>query len=69
MDAFGFNIVSEKQETVQIPEEIQQLAKQRWEAKVAKDWELADQLRSELTDKGWKIKDAKDGFELAKVAD
>ena len=54
---------------MEVPEEIQQLAKQRWEAKVAKDWELADQLRSELTDKGWKIKDAKDGFELAKVAD
>ena len=69
MDAFGFITESKKEETVEVPEEIQQLAKQRWEAKVAKDWELADQLRSELTDKGWKIKDAKDGFELAKVAD
>ena len=69
MDAFGFIIESKKEETVEVPEEIQQLAKQRWEAKIAKDWTLADQLRSELTDKGWKIKDAKDGFELAKVAD
>ena len=69
MDAFGFNIESKKEEIVEVPEEIQQLAKQRWEAKIAKDWTLADQLRSELTDKGWKIKDGKDGFELAKLAE
>ena len=69
MDAFGFNIESKKEETVKVPEEIQELAKQRWEAKIAKDWTLADQLRSELTDKGWQIKDGKDGFELAKLAE
>ena len=38
-------------------------------AKIAKDWSLADQIRSELTDKGWQIKDGKDGFELAKLAE
>ena len=69
MDAFGFKIESKKEETVEVPEEIQELAKQRWEAKIAKDWTLADQLRSELTDKGWQIKDGKDGFELAKLAE
>ena len=69
MEAFGFNIESKKQETVKVPEEIQELAKQRWEAKMAKDWTLADQLRSELTDQGWQIKDGKVGFELAKLAE
>ena len=69
MDAFGFKIETKKEETVEVPEEIQELAKQRWEAKIAKDWTLADQLRSELTDKGWQIKDGKDGFELAKLAE
>ena len=69
MEAFGFKIESNKQETVDVPEDIQELAKQRWEAKIAKDWTLADQLRSELTDKGWQIKDGKDGFELAKLAE
>ena len=54
---------------MKVPEEIQVLAKRRWEAKIAKDWSLADQLRSELTDKGWQIKDGKDGFELAKLAE
>ena len=60
---------TKKEETVEVPEEIQELAKERWEAKIAKDWSLADQLRSELTDKGWQIKDGKDGFELAKLAE
>ena len=69
MDAFGFKIETKKEETVEVPEEIQELAKERWEAKIAKDWTLADQLRSELTDKGWQIKDGKDGFELAKLAE
>lgn len=53
--------------TVEIPDEIQQLAQQRWDAKQSKNWGESDRLRDELTQKGWKILDSKDGFTLEKI--
>jgi cysteinyl-tRNA synthetase len=35
----------------------------RLEAKVQKNWALADKIRDELTKLGFEIKDKKDGFE------
>ncbi len=52
----------ESQVSVEVPTDIQILAQQRWDAKAAKNWPEADRLRKELTDKGWKILDSKDGF-------
>jgi len=52
---------------VEAPEEIKVLAQKRWDAKQTKDWAAADQLRAELTEKGWTIKDSKDGFEIEKL--
>jgi cysteinyl-tRNA synthetase len=40
------------------------LARQRWEAKQSKDWASADALRNQISDKGWTVKDRKDGFDL-----
>jgi cysteinyl-tRNA synthetase len=48
----------------EIPEEIQALAAARWEAKNSKNWPEADRLRQELTQKGWQIKDSKEGYAL-----
>jgi cysteinyl-tRNA synthetase len=45
-----------------VPEDIQSLAQQRWNAKQAKDWATADSLRKQLEDAGWLIKDSKEGF-------
>lgn len=52
-------------EEVQIPEEIISLANQRLEAKKNKDFAKADALRKEIADKGYSIKDTKEGFELS----
>lgn len=49
---------------VEAPEDVKALAQQRWEAKNAKDWAAADALRSELSAKGWKILDRKDGYDI-----
>lgn len=49
---------------LEIPEDIQALAAARWEAKNSKNWPEADRLRKELTQKGWQIKDSKDGYAL-----
>jgi len=67
MDAFGLQLKVKDEEPVEIPLEIRNLAERRWEAKIAKDWGLADQLRGQLSDRGWLVKDGKDSFELAKV--
>lgn len=45
-----------------VPEDIQSLAQQRWNAKQAKDWATADSLRKQLEDADWLIKDSKEGF-------
>ena len=53
---------------VSVPAEIQELAQRRWEAKTARDWAMADELRKELTSLGWQIKDGKEGFEVVPVS-
>ena len=60
--ALGLELPQE--ETIEVPAEILAKAQQRWDAKQAKDWDLADTLRNEITAAGWVIKDAKDGFEV-----
>ena len=51
---------------ISVPDEILALAEQRKQAKADKNYALADQIRSELLDQWWEIKDTKDGFELIK---
>jgi cysteinyl-tRNA synthetase len=44
-----------------VPNEVLELVTQRTEAKEAKDWDLADSLRSRITELGFKVKDVKGG--------
>jgi len=53
-----------KEKKLEVPEEIKQLAEKRWQAKKEKNWELADKIRDEILEKGWKILDKKDWYEL-----
>lgn len=64
--ALGYDLdqVELEKPKVDAPAEIKAIAQQRWEAKQAKDWAAADSLRAALTEKGWKILDRKDGYEL-----
>ncbi|OUU43456.1 MAG: cysteine--tRNA ligase [Verrucomicrobia bacterium TMED56] len=66
-DAFGLVIIPKSFEAINVPDEIEAIAKRRWEAKISKEWSTADQLRNELLAEGWTVKDLKDGFELAKT--
>lgn len=54
----------EKEEQVEAPADIQTLAKQRWDAKQAKDFATADALRQQLTDAGWEMRESKDEYTL-----
>ena len=50
-----------KKETIEIPEEINNLLEQRKEARANKDWALSDKIRDELKEKGYIVKDTKEG--------
>mmetsp|Transcript_27914 Transcript_27914/g.50903 ORF Transcript_27914/g.50903 Transcript_27914/m.50903 type:complete len:85 (-) Transcript_27914:310-564(-) len=44
-----------------VPKDVMDLVGQRSAAKDAKDWELADSLRSKITELGFSVKDVKGG--------
>ena len=50
-----------------IPQEIDDIATERWNAKQNRDFAKADSLRQILLDKGYKVLDAKDGYKIEKI--
>ncbi len=50
-----------------IPQEIKDLVEQRKQARENKDWEKSDSLRDIINQKGYEIKDTKNGVELKKI--
>lgn len=49
-----------------VPKDVLELAEARLQAKADKNWAKADELRKQITDKGYNILDKKDGYELKK---
>ena len=49
------------------PADVVELAQARWQAKKARDWGKADELRAQIKAKGWEVFDKKDGFDLKKA--
>lgn len=64
-----FGILSFELPNEDIPEEVVSLAKKRLEAKKNKNFELADMLRIEVTNRGFLIMDTADGFKIEKIND
>ena len=62
-----FDRMNQEKETIEIPSEIASFADQRVQAKQAKDYALADELRNKITAAGREVKDSKDGYELNKI--
>jgi len=50
----------------QLPAEIAELAEARAQARLAKDWRKSDQLRDELSARGWEARDTKDGQKVTR---
>lgn len=65
LGALGLLLPETETKKIDAPDEIQQLAQQRWDAKQEKNWAEADRLRDEVSAAGWTIKDTKEGFELS----
>ena len=47
-----------------VPEEAVALAERRQQARAEKDWATADQMRDELAQLGYTVKDTPDGIEV-----
>ena len=54
----------QKQQEVEIPKEILDLVEKRKQARQEKNWEESDRLRDLIKEKGYEVKDTKDGMEL-----
>jgi cysteinyl-tRNA synthetase len=61
LDIVGLASLAEEEEA---PSEIVELAKQRQEARAARDYDEADRLRAEIEAAGWEARDVADGFQL-----
>ena len=57
----GLNIATWQPPKVDVPEAVLKLAAQRQDAREAKDWGRADELRDEALAAGYVIEDTKDG--------
>ena len=57
-----------KKENEEIPQEILELLEERKIARQNKDWEKSDKLRDEIQEKGYEVKDTKDGVEVLKIS-
>ena len=65
LHAFGIKLPEvEVEEEIEVPAEIQKLAEARWQARADKDWAKSDELRDELKELGWVVKDGKEGWSL-----
>ena len=56
-----------KKERVSVPEEVRNLAEQRWQAKKIKNFKLSDEFRDKITKLGFSIADSPDGYEIRKL--
>ena len=54
-------IIEEEKDDGTVPDEVMELVQSRSAAKEAKDWDLADSLRSRITELGFAVKDVKGG--------
>jgi len=65
-DVLGLDFGTEEEKEDLIPNNIQELAEVRWQAKQNKDWAKADEIRKQLLEIGYEIVDNKDGYKVNK---
>lgn len=61
-----FELTTTPEVKLEIPAEVEKMAKERIEAKLAKNWALSDKLRANVDALGYIIKDSKDGYTIEK---
>ena len=59
--------ITEKKEQEAIPEEILELVEQRKKAREEKNWQLSEEIRDKIKEKGFIVKDTKEGMTIDKI--
>ena len=62
----GIRIEKEEETSEKLPEEISNLIEKRKQARNEKNWQESDRIREEIQQKGYIVKDTKDGMEVSK---
>ena len=62
----GIRIEKEEETSKKLPEEISNLIEKRKQARNEKNWQESDRIREEIQQKGYIVKDTKDGMEVSK---
>src|SRR5881227_4258746 len=62
------NVLNLEEEIAPLPPGIAKLAEARAQARLAKDWRKSDELRDELSVRGWEARDTKDGQKITRRA-
>ena len=65
-EVLGLKIDEDDENIEEVPEEILKLVEERKVARANKNWEESDRLRDLINEKGYIIKDTKDGVEISK---
>lgn len=60
-EVLGFDLANYQKQEAELPDEIQELVKQRDEARQNKNWAESDRIRDLLIEKGYTVKDTKNG--------
>ena len=66
-EVLGLGMKEFKEETLEIPQEVQSLAQERETARKNKDWKTADLIRNKLKEKGFILEDSPEGYRLTKT--
>lgn len=71
-NVLGLDLTNSKQyleqaKKVELPKEIAELLEKRKQARENKDWAMSDQIRDELKEKGYSVKDTKEGMTVEKI--
>ena len=67
LDLYNSEKYIKEQENIDIPEEVLELVKKRKKAREEKDWDLSDELRDKIKEKGYVVKDTKEGMAIEKM--
>jgi cysteinyl-tRNA synthetase len=63
----GLDLNKIKEIKIEIPEEVETIAKDRLIARSKMDWQKSDELRDKIKDLGYEIKDTDGGYEITKI--
>jgi cysteinyl-tRNA synthetase len=62
------DVLNVEMDGAEIPPEIAKLAEARTQARLAKDFRKSDELRNDLSARGWEVRDTKDGQKVTRRA-